>query len=89
MTVGERQFGPAIVSGLLLLMLVLQMTMKFLGALFQKMKRGTVPVCSAMLRQGGRIMQIVSSAGNVVLFDQFHHLLDAHTLVFQSLFAFL
>jgi hypothetical protein len=78
MTVGERQFGPAIVTGLLLLMLVLQMTMKFLGALFQKMKRGTVPVCSAMLRHGGRITQIVISAGNVVLLDQFHLLLDTY-----------
>ena len=78
MTVGERQFGPAIVSGLLLLMLVLQMTMEFLGALFQEMKRGTVPVWSAMLRHSGRITQIVTSAGNVVLLDQFHLLLDTY-----------
>jgi hypothetical protein len=78
MTVGELQFGPAIVIGLLMLMLVLQMTMKFLGALFQKMKRGTVPVCSAILRHGGRITQIVTSAGNVVLLDQFHPLLDTY-----------
>ena len=78
MAVGERQFGPAIVSGLLLLMLVLQMTMEFLGALFQEMKRGTVPVCSAMLRHGGRITQIVISAGSVVLLDQFHLLLDTY-----------
>ena len=79
--VETRQLRIAIVSGRLLPLLVLHMTMQCLSALFQEMKGGTVPGWNAMLRHSVRITQIVIFAGNVVLLDQFHFPLDTYHLL--------
>ena len=58
MTVGEHQFGPAIVTGLLLLMLVLQMTMKSISSLTRTIRARTI--INLLLRDYTAVLQNTS-----------------------------